>query len=158
MNKFTGDKEWSIDVTPDADGLKLLKKLGVADRLREPKEGDERTEGFMSFRHKELKKDGSPADPLRVVNANNDKWGNDLIGNGTVVDAKFVCKDYGVGKKKGVYLRAIRVLEHVPYVAQDFAPLETDDEFFAADDSTPEADLTPLPVGMEPELDDDVPM
>jgi hypothetical protein len=78
-----------------------------------------------------VKKDGSKADPLRIVDSNNEPWNGALIGNGSKVDVKFVVKDYGVGKKKGVYIRAVRVLDLVPYVAQDFAPLSTDDEFFA---------------------------
>jgi hypothetical protein len=144
--------------------MTLLKKLGIADRLRDPKEGDAREERFLSFRHREFKADGNKADPIRVVEAKgaeNVPWDGRLIGNGSVVEAKFVVKDYGVGRKKGVYLRAIRVLDLVPYVAEDFAPLSSDDEFFSTNEATaPSAgdDFIPLPQGMEPELDDDVPM
>lgn len=163
MNEYTGEKEWSLDVTPDKAGRDLLKKLGIADRLRDPKEGDFRKESFLSFRSKEMKADGTKADPIRVVDANNQPWGSDLIGNGSVVDAKFVVKDYGKGKKKGVYIRAVRVLELVPYIPQDFAPLTSDDEFFA-EEATPTTkdEIARLPEGMEPvvdnndELDDDV--
>jgi hypothetical protein len=160
LNKFTGEKEWSIDVTPDKEGLATLKKLGIADRLREPKEGDTRTERFLSFRHNELKKDGTRAEPLRVVDANNNAWDNRLIGNGSKVDVKFVVKDYGVGKKKGVYIRALRVLELVPYVSQDFAPLDTDDEFFAEDPVAEETTTATMPTVQDAldALDDDVPM
>lgn len=161
LNTYTNEKEWSIDVTPDKEGRALLRRLGIADRLREPKEGDFRTETFISFRHRELKKDGNKADPIRIVNANNEPWGNDLIGNGSTVDVKFVVKDYGKGKKPGVYIRAIRVLELVPYVPQDFAPLSTDDEFFAeggVENDAPASKFASLPEGMEPELDDDIPV
>lgn len=159
LNQFTGNKEHSIDVTPDAEGRKLMKKIGLADRLREPKDGDTRTESFISFRHNELRKDGTKNDPIRIVAADNSPWGNDLIGNESLVDAKFVVKDYGPGKKKGMYLRAIRVLEHVPYVVQDFAPLSEDDKYFAGEteDQTVPVVSGQLPEGMEPELDDDYP-
>ena len=155
MNSFTGEREWNVDVTPDAEGKALLKKLGIADRLRQPKEGDSRTEPFLSFRHKEMKADGTKAEPIRIVDANNDAWDGRLIGNGSQVDVKFVVKDYGVGKKKGVYIRAIRVLDLVPYVSQDFAPLTSDDEFFSAADEDKATEFT-VQDALD-ELDDDVP-
>lgn len=139
----------------------MLKELGLADRLRTPKATDPRKEPFMSFRHKELKADGEKADPLRIVDADNNPWDKRLIGNGSVVDAKFVVKDYGKGKKQGMYLRAVRVLELVPYIHQDFAPLDTDDEFFAKVEDTSDQVPFPLPEGLEPavdDLNDDVPV
>lgn len=135
--------------------------MGIQDRLRDPKEGDEREERFISFRHKELKADGTKADPIRVVEAVGDKnvkWDGRLIGNGSDVEIKFAKKDYGVGRKPGVYIRAIRVLKLVPYETDDFAPLSSDDEFFS---EVPVEAPAPLPEGLEPvvedELDDDVP-
>lgn len=159
-NNFDDGREWTIDVTPDKEGRTLLRKLGIADRLREPKEGDSREESYISFRHRELMADGSPAEPIRVVDAAGDAWDDSrLIGNGSVVDVKFKVKDYGKGKKKGVYIRAVRVLELVPYASQEFAPLSSDDEYFAA--GADEGEVARLPDGLEPELaddlDDDVP-
>lgn len=161
LNTYTGDKEWSIDVTPDKEGRTLIRKAGIADRLREPKENDTRKESFMSFRHKELRKDGTPNDPLRIVDSDNAKWGNSLIGNGSTVDVKFAVKDYGPGKKKGVYIRAVRVLEHVPYEVEDFAPLDSDDEYFANASTEAETEERPQTVlealDADDELDDDFP-
>lgn len=155
-------------MTPNKEGRTLLRKLGIADRLREPKEGDSREESFISFRQKEFRADGTPADTIRVVNAENEAWGKDLIGNGSEVDVKFAVKDYGKGKKKGVYIRAIRVLNLVPYVVQDFAPLTSDDEYFAGeeDDAAPAEGVgnfiestCKLPTVQDAldELDDDIP-
>lgn len=162
LNKFNGDKEWSIDLTPDADGLKELKRVGLTDRLRDPKDGDSRKEKYVSFRQKELRKDGTPNDPIRIVDARNRPWGNDLIGNGSVVEVKFQAVDYGPGKKMGMYIRAIRVLELVKYATEEFAPLSEDDEFFAAEDEktnedTVEAELKRMDAESD-DLDDDVPM
>lgn len=160
-NEYTGEREWSIDVTPDADSRKLLKELGLNDRLREPKSGDTRTESFLSFRHREFKADGEKADPIRVVDAQTNPWtkeANGLVGNGSEVNVKFVVRDYGKGKKKGMYIRAVQVVNLVPYVVKDFAPVETDEEFFA--EGEPETEIARLPEGMEPvvdDLDDDVP-
>lgn len=150
MNNYD-EKEWSIDVTPDAEGLDLLKKLGLSDRLRDPREGDKRTERFIAFRHKALKADGSPADPIRIVDAKAEKWPEGrLIGNESEVNVKFVVKDYGKGKKKGVYIRAVQVVNLVPYEVRDFAPVESDESFFAAEGEGR------LPDGMEPQLEDDL--
>lgn len=156
-NDYTGDNEWSIDVTPDAEGRKILKELGLSDRLRDPKDTDSRKETFLSFRHKEFKADGEKADPIRVVNASAEPWDKDrdgLIGNESEVNAKFVVRDYGKGKKMGMYLRAIQVTKLVPYIIQDFAPVDSDEEFFAEEDTKTE--VTPLPEGLEPVLDDDL--
>lgn len=162
-NEYTGDREWSCDVTPDKEGRTLLRKLGIADRLREPKENDTRKESFISFRQKEFRADGAPSDPIRVVNAKGEPWGTDLIGNGSEVDVKFAVKDYGKGKKKGVYIRAIRVLKHVPYVIQEFAPLTEDDEFFASENEAAPVEakaatkFATVEDALE-ELDDDIPV
>jgi hypothetical protein len=139
LNKFTDEKEWAIDVTPDKDSRLKLRKLGISDRLREPKEGDKREETFFSFKQRELRKDGTKNDPIRIVDANGDDWNGALIGNGSTVDVKFVVKDYGKGKKKGVYIRAVRVLDLVPYEIKEFAPLSSDDEFFGGE-AEPEAE------------------
>lgn len=162
MNKFKGEREWSIDLTPDTDGRKALKKLGLSDRLREPKDGDNRTESYVSFRQSEFRKNGEPNDPIRIVDARNRPWDpKTLIGNGSTVEVKFVAQDYGPGKHKGMYIRAIRVLELVAYEAQDFAPLSEDDEYFSADadedkEDTVEAELRRMDA--EDDLDDDVPV
>lgn len=139
-----------------------MKKLGLSDRLRDPKEGDTRTEQYVSFRQKELRKDGSPNDPIRIVDASNKTWNDRLIGNGSIVEVKFVVRDYGPGKKAGMYIRAIRVLELVPYETQEFAPLDSDDEYFAGNtdnEDTVEAELRRMDAeNSQDDLDDDVPV
>jgi hypothetical protein len=155
LNNF-GQKQWSIEVEPDEKGLALLKEIGLLKRLKDPQEGDQHKAPFLRFTQNDTKADGTPADPIRVVDASDppQAWGksNGLIGNESVVDAKFVVKDYGPGKQKGVYIRAIRVLDLVPYVVQEFAPLSSDDEFFAGGDD----EIARLPEGLEPEVDDDL--
>lgn len=121
-------KEWKMDLTLDAKGQKTLKDVGIADRIKD--KDDERGK-FISLRHRELRADGSPNFPIRVVDSENNKWNDSLlIGNGTPVDVKIEVRDYGKGKKHGVYIRAVRVLELKPYTAQEFAPIGEDDEYF----------------------------
>lgn len=158
-NNF-GKKQWSIEIEPDDEGRKLIKELGLNKRMKDPREGDQHQATYMSFHQDSVKADGSAADPIRVVKADGQPWAREdgLIGNRSVGDIKFVVKKYGPGKQDGVYIRAVRVLDLVPYVPQEFAPLSEDDQFFSA----PEEEFARLPEGMEPttieeELDDDLP-
>jgi hypothetical protein len=125
-NKFADNaREWSIDVYPDEESMKTLKKLGLTKKLRENEDGED----FITFRQKELRQDGTANEPIRIVDRNDEPWGGDLIGNGSVVDVKFVVRDYGA--QKGTYIRALRVVDHVEFKSKDFAPISSDDEFFS---------------------------
>lgn len=153
-----GSREWTIDFTPDKDGVKAFKEHGI--QLRDPKGKDTREERFYTFRQPEFNTHGEKNDPIKIVESDGKTpWGNKLIGNETVGEVKFVVKDYGKGKRKGVYIRAVRILDLVPYEVQDFAPLSEDDEFFAAPDI--EAADTPdfeQDFGLETaDMDDDIP-
>lgn len=118
--------EWTMDIFPDEEGLKLLKKLGVADRLKDKGEGE-----YFMFRQREENAKGEKNAPIKVVDAQGRPWDQDTkIGNDSVVDVRFRFKDYGKGKKPGIYPQAVRVLELNEYNSQDFAPLSEDDEFF----------------------------
>lgn len=134
MNTFTNEREWSVDITPDEDSMKKLKELKITERLRDPKEEDDRTEQYLSFRQKEFRTDPVSGEkkanrPIEVVDIQGRAWdGKTLLGNGTVADVKFTVRDYGKGKPKGVYIQAVRVLELVPYVANTFAPLSEEEQ------------------------------
>lgn len=160
-NNF-GKKQWSIEVEPDKASMATLKEAGLTKKLRDPADNDTVHKGkYIAFYQDAKKADGTDADPIRVVNSDGNEWRKEdgLIGNGSIVDVKFVVKDYGPGKQKGVYIRAIRVMKLVKFTPQDFAPVGEDDEFFEAGD---DSEFARLPDGMEPnveneELDDDIP-
>lgn len=157
MNEYAKEKQWSVDVSPNKNGLAELRKLGLTPKMKD--KGDARGK-FISFRQSEFKKDGSPNEPITVVDAQGNPWPKDkLIGNGSIADVKFSYTDFG--QTKGNYIKAIRILEHVPYQSQEFAPLSEDDEFFAGNDNTPSAgssddDAAPSDTGEAPNLDDDL--
>lgn len=139
LNYNKDGQEWKFDFIPDDDkaAAKELKSLGVGDRLRslEDSEGNPRYGGskYMSFKQNANRKDGTPNIPIRVVDAAGNPWNEDeLIGNGSRVDVKFVVIDNGKGRFNGVYPRSIRVLELVPYRKEEFEPLDENDEFFEA--------------------------
>ena len=124
--------EWAFDLSLTKDGLtqakavKVQKKPALNIKNRDDERGD-----FLSFRQRELRADGEPNNPIRVIDSAGNKWPDDVkIGNGTIADVKFEVRDFGVGKFPGIYPRAIRIIEHVPYETSEFAPLSSDDEYF----------------------------
>jgi hypothetical protein len=134
MNYSKDGREWKMDLEiTDKNTLKELKTLGISDRVKN-KETYLNGAPHLTFKQAEFRKDGvTPNKPIQVEDAAGQPWPqNKLIGNGSVVDVKFVVMDYGVGKKKGVYIRSVRVLEHVPYEVSEFEPISEDDEFYAA--------------------------
>jgi hypothetical protein len=132
LNYNKDGREWKVDLEITPDDAKGLKSVGIADRV---KTKDEYLSGnpFLSFKQAELKKDGSPNETIKVTDILGKPWDQEKeLGNGTVADLKFVVVDYGKGMKKGVYIRAIRVLEHVPYESKPFTALDESDPYFAA--------------------------
>jgi hypothetical protein len=155
-NNFDDYREWTIDVSMEDEDIKLFKKLGVADRVKDPKSGDDRGP-FYTFKQREFRADGTKNDPIRIVDAKNQPWPEGkLIGNGSIVEVKFKFQPADGRKKAGIYIRAIRVLKLVEYKSSEFAPLKEDDEYFAADDAaTPDFHQD---FGIErDDLDDDIP-
>ena len=153
MNDYAKERQWSVDVTPDATGLAELKRLKLQSKIKNKK--DDRKD-FISFRQGEFTKAGKPNDPITITDAAGNPWPeNKKIGNGTIADVKFSYTDFG--STKGSYIKAIRVLKHIPYVSQEFAPLSEDDEFFAGDREEMEPTTGTEQNAVDPELDDEVP-
>lgn len=132
--KYDKGPYWSVDITPDAKSRKLIAEAGISEKLREPKgEKETRKETFITLKQLLKKADGSNNKPPKIINIQNQPWGEALLGNETIADIKVKVKDYGSGSEKGVYLQAVRVLQHVPYEGgAAFEELSEDDEFFAA--------------------------
>lgn len=131
LNYNKDGKEWKLDLVIDDEVEKELKKQGLGDRV---KYKDNYVDGrpHITLKQPELRKDGTANDPLRIVDAKNQPWDTTKeLGNGSVVDVKLNIKDYGKGKKKGVYIRAIRVVKLVEYVRDDFEPIREDDPLYA---------------------------
>jgi len=133
---YAGDgNEWTFELEPDADSLKKYKALGLADRIK-GKGFNIGTKGqfadrvpFIQFKKSELSADGKPNQPIRVYDKANQPWDqNALIGNGSSGDVKLDVRDYGVGKKMGVYPVAIRVVDHVTFQSEEFGAMEDDDK------------------------------
>lgn len=126
--------EWTLDFTPDEEGLAKIAELGLNKKLKN--KSDERGD-FLALKQKEKTVAGKLNDPITVVDARNRLWdpqivngkATNLIGNGSKIEVKLDVVDYGKAMPTGLYVRAIRVLDRVPYVRQEFAPLPEDNEY-----------------------------
>ena len=106
-------KEWTIDLCFDDETVEKLTGEGMdRDYLRN--KGDERGY-FFTYRRPELRKDGSPATPIKVVDDKGQPWpSNKLIGNGSTVNVMIAMNQAG---KKGLKpsVISLQVWDHVPY-------------------------------------------
>lgn len=167
LNYNKDGKEWKTDIQIDKETVKELKQYGISDRIKmKPEYLD--GQPFLSFKQTEYKKDGvSRNEPVKIVDAAGNDWPQDKdneLGNGTVADVRFVVMDFGSGKKKGVYIRGVRVLDHVKFKREEFAPLSKDDQYFRAAVEAEEKNSNDLQefqkdFGLtEDPLDDDIPL
>lgn len=137
--KYDKGPYWSVDVSPLKTHASLIEKFGLEEKLRDPSEKDKNRVGrdkYLSLRVLENRSDGEKNSPPRVVDAQGNPWDGSLIGNGSIGDVRVKVVDYGKGVEKGVYLQALRILDHVPYESNDFEPLSEDDEYFANQEVT----------------------
>lgn len=130
---YGGDaREWTFEFEPDEEGLKVLKKHGLTDRLKNKHEGRGK---YIVLRKSEFNKDGNPNPPIRIYDGNDVDWdASKLIGNGSSADVKLDIRDYGPGKKKGVYPVAIRVNELVAYQSSEFGGMDKGEVKIKTDD------------------------
>ncbi len=132
LNYSKDGKEWKMDLVIDKDTVKEFKDAGIGDRV---KSKPEYLDGqyYVTFKQAEFRRNGEKNDPITVVDILGDAWDQKkLLGNGTDVDVTFAVADHGPGKKKGMYIRQIRVLKLVPYDgANEAPPINPDDPFFA---------------------------
>lgn len=141
-------KEWTVDFVPD--DIQFLKDNRLLDRLKEgkdPIEGD-----YIRLRKPEKDKDGKDNEPIKVIDGDNQPWvKGTAIGNGSVADVKLTIADFGAGKKKAIWAKAIRVTDLVPYESDEFGGMDT---------KTPKADTKGTKTKKKAEeldVDDDIP-
>lgn len=162
-------KEWKLDLVLDTpEAVRDVEDVGLKDRIKNKADYVD-GKPYISLKHRETFKDGTKQDPIPVVNDKGLPWNPEtLIGNGTKADVKFTVVDYGKGKYPGVYVKGVRILELVPYVAQPFAPLAKDDpynrqdaelaELAADDDDEGDADEAHEIDDDNDDLEDEIPM
>lgn len=116
FNKYQSDeKEWSFDLSVDKKTMKQLISEGVPKESFKNK-GNEQGD-FLKFARNAVNRDSAPAQPFRIVDAQGNDWGNELIGNGSTVNIKYVLNEKTYKGKN--YLKpaclAIQVWDHVKY-------------------------------------------
>lgn len=124
---YGGDaREWTFELEPDEEGLATLKKHGLSDRLKDKPDAKNPDKGkYIVLRQREFTAAGEKNNPIRVYNKENEAWPEGkLIGNASVGDVKVSIRDFGPGKKKGIYPAAVRVREAVEYTSSEFGRLD----------------------------------
>jgi len=114
-------KEWSIDVYIDADTEKKLIAEGLKPKIKDKGDGS-----YISFKRRELKLDGTPNQPIRVVDHHGNAWDNRRIGNGSVVNVNFAINEYGKGEKSANIL-SLQVWDLVEYSGGEFPTRQDED-------------------------------
>lgn len=145
-------REWTMEFEPNEAGAKVIEQHKLADRFK-TKEGRGK---YLVLRKKEFSQDGNPNTPIRIYDEDNNDWDKSkLIGNASDADVKVDIRDYGVGKKKGIYPVALRVTGLIEY--------QSADEFSAMDKGDGNEVKAAKPKGPAPkrgfaeDLDDDLP-
>lgn len=126
-----GSKEWSFDISVDdatVDGkpaMEVLKAAGLGPRIKN--KGDDKG-NFLHLKRNAVKKDGEAAKPIRVVDNQNNVWGEELIGNGSIVNVQTDLGEYGTGKAKKITMRplALQVWQHQKYEGKNSFKTKSD--------------------------------
>ena len=115
-------KEWSIDVFLDEETVQRLDNEGLKDKIKDKGNGQ-----FITFKRRETKQDGTPNNPIRVVDHHGEPWNpKTRIGNGSTVNINFAINEYGKNQKSANIL-SMQVWDLVPYEGAEF-PTKEDSE------------------------------
>lgn len=108
-------REWSIDVYPDEETIHRLEVEGLKDKLKDKGNGV-----YITFKRRELKVDGSPNQPIRVVDHHGEAWNpKTKIGNDSIVNVNFAINEYGKNQKSANIL-SMQVWDLVKYEGSEF--------------------------------------
>lgn len=108
-------KEWSIDVYVDDETVAKLKAVGLGPKLKDKGNGE-----YITFKRKELKKDGTPNQPIRVVDCGGENWNpKTKIGNGSTVNVNFALNEFKPGDFNANIL-SLQVWDLVAYEGGEF--------------------------------------
>lgn len=149
---YDGDaKEWTFDFVPD--DTDFLKEHRLLDRLKEDKKGL-MSGDFLHLKKPELDSEGEKNDPIRFYDSDNKPWDRTVnIGNKSKADLKLTIVDWGRGKKKSIWVAAVRITDHVPYEVDEFAGMGS------SETTKPKTKAKPKTKRNEnlEDLDDDIP-
>lgn len=114
-------KEWSIDVYLDEETVHRLEVEGLKEKIKDKGNGP-----YMTFKRRELKQDGSPNQPIRVVDHHGEAWNpKTKIGNSSTVNVNFAINEYGKNQKSANIL-SLQVWDLVAFEGGEFPTREDD--------------------------------
>ncbi len=99
-----------------------LKAEGLTKKLKDKGNGT-----YITFKRKEKKPDGSPNQPIRIVDHKGEAWDNRKIGNGSTVNVNFAINEYKPGENNANIL-SLQVWDLVPYEGGGDFPVREDNE------------------------------
>ena len=104
-------KEWAMDLSIDEATKQRFIDEGLEEKIKN--KDDERGD-FVTFRRKSVKRDGTDAKPIRVVDFQKNPWPeNQLIGNGSKVNVKYAVNEGPNWISMGII--AVQVVDLVEY-------------------------------------------
>ena len=107
-------REWTYELIPD--DTTFLKDHKLLDRLKDKTDERNPDKGpYLVLRKPEFTRDNEKNKPIPIYDTDTTPWDGRKLGNGTEVVAKLSIRDWGKGKKKGIYTNALRIEELVPY-------------------------------------------
>jgi hypothetical protein len=138
-----GTEQWELTVQVDKKRSKELEQFGKI------KDGFDKGTVAIGLRKKAQKKDGSPAAPVRVVDAAKQPLDPKVIGNGSVGNVMLMLKDYEIKAPNGkvtksgttVTLTAVQVTDLVKYVPKNSNFVDFDEEGEGASNEVAEDDI-----------------
>lgn len=106
-------REWSLDVYVDDKTAAKLKDEGL--NLKDKGNGQ-----YITFKRKELKANGEPNQPIRVVDAQGNAWNpKTKIGNDSVVNVNFAINEFKP-KQFAANILSLQVWDLVEYEGGEF--------------------------------------
>lgn len=115
-------KEWSIDIYVDAETEAKLKAEGLGKKLKNKGNGT-----YITLKRKELKFDGTPNQPIRIVDHRGNPWDSRKIGNGSTVNVNIVINEHGKNEKSANIL-SLQVWDLVPFEGGGEFPTREDND------------------------------
>lgn len=165
-----GELQWEIQIRFPKKRIKEMEQYGKV------KETDEAGVYSVNLKKKAIKKDGTPAMKVKLVNKSGAEVDPGTLGNGSTGNVKVMLRDYQIkgpnGKvtKEGtqVMLVAVQVTDLIKYVPKNTNDFDYDDEEEVDDDNIPAKNKAPAAVKGKPgrpaakkqqddDMDDDIP-
>lgn len=125
--------EWSVNLYPDPEGDAALRSNKCTPKM--DKEGGE----FYVAKRATKNTKGDDVKPPLIVDGAKNPWNGSDIGNGSVCNVKVTLFPWERKGRKGVYiyLNAMQVVNHVPYVAGGADGFDVVDTSTAKEDDMP---------------------